>query len=101
VTTTARSLLERLVAWDNNVSATDVRPIMDEARAYLASTKDASVAEGYAQFFRFKPDKITPTGWGVQVLMSKPDEGLERTRVRIPVPAHLLDPPVVEGEVIE
>ena len=72
-----------------------VDEIANDARAYLAAAEKRVYAEGHVQFFKGDLDDVDR--WYVE------DErgDLEGFQVRIPVPAHLLTPEILEGEVIE
>ncbi len=103
-----RELLKRLVAlfdedgyWSAALDAS--QPVIADARALLAQPEAEVVwAEGCASFYA--PNKNTWTVF-VEDACRKSDRGYhERERhvlVRIPVPQHLLNPPVVTGEVVD
>ena len=92
---TADEILKRLVEFDASGGMAGYRNLVDDARAYLAAAEKRVYAEGHVQFFKGDLDDVDR--WYVE------DErgDLEGFQVRIPVPAHLLTPEILEGEVIE
>ena len=101
----ADDLLRRLVEWNSRwgyEGPVGIVDIIDDARVYLSREK-GPVAEGWVQV-RQQGGKWV-VGWDpdltVQEILEVADEPNDPLmRVRIPVPAHIVSPPTVEGEVI-
>ncbi len=89
-----RELLRRLVEWETGARNELLADLLNEARALLAAPEVETVwAEGVLSIFR-----LANGDW----IVSRPEfpEAAGQVHVRIPVPAHLLTPPVLEGEVV-
>ena len=94
---TADDILKRLLAiedkafepggWDESAYIV----LIDDARAYLAAREKVVWAEGWVNFFS------GDYGWFFQDATGSTGS----TRVKVPVPAHLLNPAPIEGEVVE
>jgi hypothetical protein len=97
----ARELLRAFIAQED---ATPIRDwdedeylaLIEKARAHLSRTSGEKEDVGYAEGAATFPHSQTDGRWWVTVV------GGARTpvQVRIPVPAHLLNPPVIEGEIV-
>ena len=98
---TADDILKRLFAiedktfepggWDESAYIV----LIDDARAYLAAREKVVWAETLVRFV--PPANGHP--WRVMLGAWSKDEAA--VRVRLPVPAHLLNPAPIEGEVVE
>jgi len=91
----ADEILRRLVEWFDNGPIRDIQTrndIVDDARAYLAR-EQGPVAEGFVVMW--------VEGDGGWTFESCYESDVQSVKVRIPVPAHIVNPPVVDAEVIE
>jgi hypothetical protein len=93
----AREVLRRLVAYhdSDDPRSNEYLSCVADARALLASTsEEGPVAEGFVRFEQDSDD-----AWYIDDALCDSEPGY--IKVRIPVPAHLVNPPVVEGEVVK